>query len=96
MNARFFPEIERLDGLLDVERAKADRALEQTNAIVAERDQLATRITAAEGAGGLPLLAILLLAILAGAAAGFAMAWLAGRPGPSVTFNPAPREADRA
>ncbi len=95
MHATFFPEIERLDGLLVVERAKADRALEQTNAIAAERDQLATRLAAAEGAGGLPLLAVLMLAILAGATAGFAMSWLAGRPGPSVTFSPAPREPDR-
>ena len=95
MNARFFPEIERLDSLLAVQQSKTDRALEQANAITAERDALATRLAAAEGAGGLPLLAVLTLAVLAGATAGFVMSWLAGRPGPSVTFSPAPREADR-
>lgn len=95
MNARFYPEIERLDGLLLVQQSRTDRALEQANVITAERDLLATRLAAAEGAGGLPLLAVVTLAVLAGATAGFAMSWLAGRPGPSVTLNPTPREADR-
>ena len=94
MDARYFPEIERLDNLLVIQQARTDRALEQANAITAERDALATRLVAAEGAGGLPLLAVLTLAVLAGATAGFAMSWLAGRPGPKVTLSPAPREAD--
>ena len=95
MDARYFPEIERLDNLLVIQQSRTDRALEQANAITAERDALATRLAAAEGAGGLPLLAVVTLAVLAGATAGFAMSWLAGRPGPSVSFSPAPREADR-
>lgn len=94
LGARFFPEIERLDTLLRAEQAKTGRLLQQTNAIVAERDELAARLAAVESAGGLPLVAVLTVAVLAGAAAGFAMAWLAGRPSPRVAVSPAPRGAD--
>lgn len=89
-------EIARLDGLLVAQQARSDRLLAQTNEILAERDELATRLAAAEGAGGLPLIAILSVAVLAGAAAGFTMSWLAGRPGPKVVVSPAPRGADPA
>ena len=65
-------------------------------AITAERDALATRLAEAESTGGLPLLAVLTLAILAGGTAGFAMAWLAGRPRPTVKVSPAPRGVDPA
>lgn len=95
LDSRFFPEIERLDGMLRAEQATTDRLTEQVTAITAERDALATRLATAEGAGGVPLLGVLLLAILAGATAGFTMAWLAGRPGPTVAFSPTPRGADR-
>jgi hypothetical protein len=96
MSAQIYPEIERLDRLVVAQQSKADRALEQANAITDERDTLALRLAEAESGGGLPILAVVTLAVLAGATAGFAMAWLAGRPGPSVSFNPVPREADRA
>lgn len=46
---------------------------------------------------GLPILGVVALSVLAGAAAGFAMAWLAGRqsrPATSVDLKPAPRSAD--
>jgi len=93
---QFYPEIERLDNLLRLEQAKTDGLAADVGAITAERDQLATRLAAAEGAGGLPLLAVLTLAVLAGATAGFAMTWLAGRPGPTVKVSPAPRGVDPA
>ena len=93
---QFYPEIERLDNLLRIEKAKTDGLVADMNAITAERDQMATRLAAAEGAGGLPLLAVVTLSILAGATAGFAMTWLAGRPGPTVKVSPAPRGADPA
>jgi hypothetical protein len=93
---QFSPEIERLEGLIRFENARSDRLVRQTDEILAERDELATRLAAAEGAGGLPLIAILTLAILAGATAGFAMSWLAGRPSPKVLVSPAPRGADPA
>ena len=89
LGAQFGPEIARLDNLLRVEQAKTD-ALDKQNR------ELAARVAATEGSGGLPILAVVTLAVLAGAAAGFAMTWLAGRPGPSVTVSPAPRGADPA
>jgi hypothetical protein len=93
---QFSGEIARLDGLLLAQQARSDRLLAQTDQILAERDELATRLAAAEGAGGLPLIAILTLAVLAGATAGFAMSWLAGRPSPQVVVSPAPRGVDPA
>ena len=96
LRAQFFVEIERLDNLLRVEQAKTDRLVTDVNAITSERDALATRVAAAEGTGGLPILAILTLAVLAGASAGFAMAWLAGRPGPTVKVSPTPQGVDPA
>lgn len=96
VGAQFYPEIERLDGLIRAEHARSDRLLAQTDQILAERDELATRLAAAEGAGGLPLIAVLTLAVLAGATAGFAMSWLAGRPSPKVLVSPAPRGVDPA
>ncbi len=96
VTAQIYPEIERLDGLLTAEKARSDRLLAQTDEILAQRDELANRLAAVEGAGGLPIIGVLALAVLAGASAGFAMAWLAGRPAPRVTVNPAPRGADPA
>jgi hypothetical protein len=96
ISAQLGGEIQRLDGLLLAQQARSDRLLAQTNEILAERDELATRLAATEGAGGLPRVAILTLAILAGATAGFAMSWLAGRPSPKVVVSPAPRGADPA
>ena len=96
MNALFTVEVERLEGLIRAEHARSDRLVAQTDQILAERDELATRLAAAEGAGGLPLLAILTLAVLAGGTAGFAMSWLGGRPSPKVMVSPAPRGADPA
>ncbi len=96
LSTQFQGEIQRLDGLLLAQQTRSDRLLAQTNEIIAERDEFATRLAEAEGAGGLPILAILTLAGLAGATAGFAMSWLAGRPSPKVVVSPAPRGADPA
>jgi hypothetical protein len=96
INEQFSGEIARLDGLLLAQQARSDRLLAQTDEILAERDELATRLSAAEGAGGLPLIAVLTLAVLAGATAGFAMSWLAGRSNPQVVVSPAPRGVDPA
>ena len=84
-------DIARLDAMIRAEQVKTNTLTEQVAALTAERDALA----AAEG-GGLPILAVLTLAVLAGATAGFAMAWLAGRPGPTVKVSAAPRGADPA
>jgi hypothetical protein len=94
MNTRLLPEIERLDGILSAERARTERLTTELQAIGAERDALAERVAAVEGSGGLPVIGLVTIAVLAGATAGFAMSWLAGRPRPSVTLSPAPRGAD--
>lgn len=90
------PEITRLEAMILAEQVKTNGLTEQVAAISGERDALAPRLAAAEDAGGLPILAVLTLAGLAGATAGFAMAWLAGRPGPTVKVSPAPRGVDPA
>ncbi len=69
--------------------------------LAAERDALAQQVAAAVerapvGSDSMPVMAVITLAVLAGAAAGFATAWLGNRPGPRVTLSPAPREADPA
>jgi len=89
LSARIYPEIERLDNQLRIEQAKSDALVKQNTA-------LAARVTAAESSGGMPILAVIAVAVLAGAVAGFAMTWLAGRPGPTLTVSPAPRGADPA
>lgn len=71
----------------------------QAGTLRADRDRLAARVAEIEsGNAGLPLLAVISLAILSGAMAGFAMSWLAGRPRPTpkVALSPAPRGADPA
>jgi hypothetical protein len=79
-----------LTGTLSTEMERVNGQLAR---IAAERDALTARLDAAETAlaaqatptaeeTGVPLIGIVTLAILAGAAAGFAMAWLAGRSRP--------------
>ena len=97
-----YPEIERIDSALSLQRAVNDRLTSQVNAITDERDALAARLAEVEdGATTAPttLVEIVLLAVLAGAAAGFAMSWLGGRPGPrqvEVGLSPAPQGSTRA
>jgi hypothetical protein len=92
-------QIEDLRLQVDEARSGASRLAFQIGSLRAERDKLVDRISALEtGEGGLPIVGVISLAVLAGAAAGFAMAWLAGRPGPAqkVALSPAPRGADPA
>lgn len=79
MNARIATDVERLQRQDDGYRARLDFLGAELQDVTADRDALAARVDALEGAGGLPLLGVISLAVLAGAAAGFAMAWLAGR-----------------
>lgn len=89
-------DITRLEAMIRAEQVRTDGLTAQVTAITSERDALAARLAAAEDGGGVPILAVLTLAVLAGASAGFAMAWLAGRPGPTVKVSPAPRGVDPA
>jgi hypothetical protein len=91
-------DIQRLDTQDEGYRTRIDNLGAQLRDLTAERDALAARVSSLEGAGGLPLLAVVSLAVLAGAAAGFAMAWLSGRPAksePVASLTPAPGGADR-
>ena len=89
-------EVARLEAMIRAEQVRTDGLTAQVTALANERDALAARLAIAEDAAGVPIVAVLMLAILAGATAGFAMTWLAGRPGPSVKVIPAPREVDPA
>jgi hypothetical protein len=98
VSERFAPEIDLLRRNDDGYRARIDNLSAQLKDLTAERDVLATRVGTLEGAGGLPILAVISLSVLAGSAAGFAMAWLAGRSPRSeasaVALKPDPRGAD--
>jgi hypothetical protein len=100
VNERVYADIERLNAQDDGYRARLDFLGAELKDVTADRDALAARVQALEvSGGGLPLLAVISLAVLAGAAAGFAMTWLAGRR-PNVkdasapVLSPAPRGAD--
>jgi hypothetical protein len=74
------PQIQRLDGLMSLHQAQIGQLQTQVTSITDERDALAARLAEAEaGTSGLPVLGIVLIALLAGATAGFAMAWVGSR-----------------
>ncbi|HEX2469455.1 MAG TPA: hypothetical protein VHK05_02605 [Candidatus Limnocylindrales bacterium] len=98
VNERFAADIERLDRQADGYRARLDYLGGELEDVTADRDALAARMDAIEGAGGLPILAVISLSVLAGSAAGFAMAWLAGRQpkraAPATVLSPSQRGVD--
>ena len=83
------PELQAIDSQLTLQRSVNDRLTQRIDELTAERDALAA--SAGEASVTPTLLAgVVLLAVLAGAAAGFAMAWLAGRSAPrQVEAEPA-------
>ena len=88
LNGTFLAEIELINDQLDRQRLTAAGLEVEIDRIAAERDALATRLDTAEaalaeGGAGVPIVGVVMLAILAGASAGFAMAWLAGRSRPT-------------
>ena len=94
LTQQFAADIARLDQQAEGFRARIAYLDTQAKTLEAERDALA------QGGGsgsGLPVLGIVTLSVLAGAAAGFAMSWLAGRPqraASEVGLKQAPRSAD--
>jgi hypothetical protein len=93
LTQQFTADIERLEQQAEGFRARMAYLDSQVQAFEAER------VASAGSAGadsGLPIVGVIALAVLAGAAAGFAMAWLAGRSGrpTAVELKPAPRSAD--
>jgi BMFP domain-containing protein YqiC len=91
-NATLYTEINRLDQQLQVQRGISDAQGSTIAGLRTERDAMAARLAALEGSGTVPALGILTLAILAGATAGFVMAWLAGRPSPREAALPSGSE----
>ena len=89
MDTSLRPAVHR-SRVVDQRPSQPDRGPRKpVQALTTSRDELAARLASAEtGSGGVPVLGIVLLAVLAGATAGFAMAWLGGRPN-SATIRPA-------
>jgi hypothetical protein len=87
-----YAEVSRLDAELTALRGQTGRLQDELRSTTTALADAEAR--AAGSTDGVPVLGIILLAVLAGATAGFAMAWLAGRPAPrqvETTLNPAPR-----
>ena len=93
---RLVPDIERLQTQDAAYRSRIDNLTTQVRDLTKQRAALETRVDSLEGADGLPILAIISLAVLAGGATGFAMTWLARgtREAPGVTLSANPRGVD--
>lgn len=99
VTTQFGGQIDQLAQQGDADRSRIASLQSQVNLLKEDRNKLLARAAALENGGGsLPILAVISLAVLSGAAAGFAMTWLAGRPAPrpKVGLSPAPRGADPA
>jgi hypothetical protein len=86
-------EIGRIDTALSLGASYDERHTHQLTELTAERDALAARVEALEAGGGTgtSMILMVLLAVLAGAAAGFAMSWLGSRTGTrEIEVSPAP------
>ena len=98
LSTQFGAQIEDLRSQVDEYVGRIASLETQAKTMRKERTELSARLATIESGsgGGLPIVGVISLAVLAGAAAGFAMAWLAGRPGPTpkVGLSPAPRGAD--
>jgi hypothetical protein len=98
LNEGIGADVQRLEANAEEQRTTISRLESATRQLAAQRDALAERVDSLESGGtGLPLLAVVSLSVLAGAAAGFVMSWLAGRPSrpaSGVALSPAPRGAD--
>jgi hypothetical protein len=91
-------EVERLTGQLQAQRDSVDRLQAEVDTLTTAQGGPGAADTAGAAAETAPsttvLVGVVLLAILAGGAAGFLMAWLGGRNGPretDVALSPAPR-----
>jgi hypothetical protein len=99
MATQFGQRIDQVSQQADEARARLTSLAAQVEVLRAESNTSASRSTATpQGNEGLPILAIVTLAVLAGAAAGFTMTWLAGRQAdrPTTGLSPVPGGADPA
>jgi hypothetical protein len=91
-NDTLYLEVERLDGQREALRAQVARLESRIH-------NLQSAMTTGGGGEEVPVLGIVMLAVLAGATAGFVMAWLGGRAAPrqvDVALSPAPRSSTPA
>jgi hypothetical protein len=95
LRSELLPRIDRLERSLGGVQEEAAGLRNDVAALRVERDQLASQVEAAGGSApseGLPPLGVVTLAVLAGAMAGFLMAWLGARRDPvAVEGAPAGR-----
>ena len=94
---RVDPVIERLETQDATYRTRIDNLNAQVRDLTAELEGTQSKIVAVDSASSIPILGVIALSVLAGATAGFLMAWLAGRPQkaePVAALTPAPRGAD--
>lgn len=97
VSQRVYADIERLQVQDDTYRARIDNLNAQVRDLTAELEGTQSKVVAVDAANTVPVLGVIALSVLAGATAGFLMAWLAGRPRktePVVGLKPAPRGAD--
>jgi hypothetical protein len=78
--------------------SRIDTLNAQVRKLTSELEGTQNKVVAIDSAGGLPMIGVIAVSVLAGAAAGFAMAWLAGRTprhdGSAVALEPTRRGAD--
>lgn len=94
---RVDPVLERLETQDDTYRTRIDNLNAQVRDLTAKLEATQTPVVATDAGGTIPILGVIALSVLAGATAGFLMAWLAGRPqktDPAVALTPASRGAD--
>jgi hypothetical protein len=97
LRSEFAPQIDRLERSLGAVQEEAAGLRNDVAALTVERDQLMAQAAAAGRAApseGIPPLGVVTLAVLAGALAGFLMAWLGGRRDP-VAVEAAPAASGR-
>lgn len=95
LRSELLPRIDRLERSLGAVQEEAAGLRNDVGVLTAERDQLAAQVAAAGRSApseGIPPLGVVTLAVLAGALAGFLMAWLGARRDPvAVETAPAGR-----
>jgi hypothetical protein len=97
VSERVYADIQRLQTQDDTYRTRIDNLNAQVRDLTAELEGTQSKVVAVDSANSIPILGVIALSVLAGATAGFLMAWLAGRPQKAetvVALKPARRGAD--
>jgi hypothetical protein len=97
INERIAPDLDLLHRQDDGYRAGIDNLRAQVRDLTAELEGTQSKLVEIDSGNSVSMVGVIVLSVLAGATAGFVMAWLAGRPTkvePVVSLKPAPRGAD--